>query len=122
MGVYCRVVPMSLSKICIGFLFLFLAWNGVSRSSNSSDFQDYYSASQLFMTGEDIYAFEDIVKAKSQIHSFEDIFKSEMAPLLEKLMNQTGSYIYPPTFAFLLIPISILEYPTSSLLDRKSVV
>jgi hypothetical protein len=115
-GVYCRVVPMSLSKICIGFLFLFLAWNGVSRSSNSSDFQDYYSASQLFMTGEDIYAFEDIVKAKSQIHSFEDIFKSEMAPLLEKLMNQTGSYIYPPTFAFLLIPISILEYPTASLL------
>lgn len=106
---------MSLSKICIGFLFLFLAWNGISRYTNSTDFQDYYSASQMFMTGEDIYAYEDIAKAQGKIQSLEDIFKPEMAPLLDKLMNQTGSYIYPPTFAFLLIPISIFSYPTASL-------
>jgi hypothetical protein len=103
-------------RIFIGALFIFLAWNGISRYSNSSDFQDYYSASQLFLHGEDIYAFEDIQNLRKSINRIEDLFKPELAPYLDKLMNQTGSYIYPPTFAFLLIPIAILDYPIAAFL------
>ncbi len=103
-------------RVFIGALFLFLAWNGISRYSNSTDFQDYYSASQLFLNGEDIYAYEDIQSLRNSIHRVEDLFKPEMASYLDKLMNQTGSYIYPPTFAFLLMPIALLDYPIASFL------
>lgn len=106
---------MFVARIFVGILLTILAWNSLSKSKNPSDFQDYYEASQRFVLHQDIYAIEDIMEARQKITSLDDIFLPENASLLDKLLNQTGSYIYPPTFAFLLIPISQWDYPSASL-------
>ncbi|WCL47633.1 glycosyltransferase family 87 protein [Leptospira sp. GIMC2001] len=103
-------------RILTALILVLLLVNGVYRSGNSTDFDDYYQASKRFIEKSDIYAFEDIDRARSQFTKIEDLFLPENSAILDKLINQTGSYIYPPTFAFLLIPLGFLEYSTASLI------
>jgi glycosyltransferase involved in cell wall biosynthesis len=107
---------MILARFFVGILLAILAWNSISQSKKSSDFQDYYQAAIQFLLLEDIYAIEGVQEAQGKITSINDIFLPENAALLDKLINHTGSYIYPPTFAFLLIPISSMQYELAALL------
>lgn len=81
-----------------------------------SDFRDYYRAAGLFTEKKDIYRFEE-VKELANTYKLEDLFKTPgLFEKLESLRGEVASYIYPPTFAFLLIPLSYFSYETASLL------
>lgn len=99
-----------LSWIVLGILL----WNTITRSDNLTDFQDYFNASRKFYQKEDIYSIDKIKKASSLIESPLDIFLPENISIVEEVTKNAGSYIYPPTFAFLLIPLSLLDYQTAS--------
>ncbi|MDV6237338.1 glycosyltransferase family 87 protein [Leptospira ellisii] len=98
------------------FSLLFI--NGISKSANRSDFKDYYNASVRFTQGENLYNLEQIdeilAKLKSGEIKVEEAFTPKVFLQLKDMMEGLGSYIYPPTFAFLLIPISYLPYETAS--------
>lgn len=88
---------------------------GINKSRLVSDFRDYYRASQLFTEKKDIYRFEE-VKELASTYRLEDLFKTPgLLDKLESLRGEIASYIYPPTFAFLLIPLSYLSYESASL-------
>ncbi|PJZ76376.1 glycosyltransferase family 87 protein [Leptospira neocaledonica] len=101
------------------FLFLaFLYANGFSRTDQSSDFSDYYEASRNFKLGKDIYsldAFSEVIQEfESGKLNINQIFDPEVFFRIRAKMENVGSYIYPPTFAFLLIPISVLPFEVAS--------
>lgn len=96
-----------------GLLLLLLLVQSVGRASNKSDFHDYYTASQLFYGQKDLYNIESIETLREEI-KLEDIFKPENFKKLEALKGNVGTYIYPPLFAFLLIPLGWLSYPTGA--------
>ncbi len=90
--------------------------SGIDKSKLISDFNDYYRASKLLASHADIYQYDQI-KDLSTKFTIDDIFKNpELLSKLESLKGNIASYIYPPTFAYLLIPISHLSYENSSLL------
>ena len=90
--------------------------SGIDKSRAISDFNDYYRASQLYSSNSDIYQYEQI-KDLSGKYTLDDLFKnSDLISKLESLRGNVASYIYPPTFAYLLIPISYLSYENASLL------
>lgn len=94
-------------------LLLLLLVQSIGRASNKSDFQDYYNASKLFFDKKDLYNLESIQTLKEEI-KLEDLFKLENLKKLESLKGNVGTYIYPPLFAFLLIPFGMLSYPTAA--------
>lgn len=102
------------SAACI-LILTTLFISGIQKSSSKSDFQDYYKASQLFSDRQDIYQLELLKSLKESIKP-EDVFKPENLIKLESLKNSVGTYIYPPTFAFLLLAVSWLSYPSASIL------
>lgn len=86
-------------------LALFLV-NGLSRVSQKSDFLDYYHASERWQSGENLYKFDVAYELQNTIKKWEDLFLPENAKLLSDLQNQTATYIYPPLFSFLLLPLT----------------
>ncbi len=97
-------------KAIAGIFLALLAGLSISRSDQISDFRDYYQAAEKFRQKEDIYAVEGIWAAQKKIHSFDEIFQAENFQFLLQLTERAGSYIYPPTFAFLLIPLTLADY------------
>lgn len=94
-------------------ILLFLLIQSVARAQNKSDFQDYYTASQFFYEKKDLYNVQSIQTLQEEI-KLEDLFKLENLKKLESLKGNVGTYIYPPLFAFLLIPLGLLSYPTAA--------
>lgn len=93
------------------FLLLFI--NGISKSGNRSDFRDYYNASVRFTQGNNLYNLDQIDEILAKLQSgeikIEEAFSPKVFLQLKSMMEGLGSYIYPPTFAFLLIPISFFR-------------
>ena len=96
-----------------GLLLLLLLVQSIGRASNKSDFHDYYTASQLFFEQKDLYNIESLETLREEI-KLEDLFKAENLKKLESLKGNVGTYIYPPLFAFLLIPLGWLSYPSAA--------
>ncbi|XDD48409.1 glycosyltransferase family 87 protein [Leptospira sp. WS39.C2] len=103
-------------KWILAVLFLFLLVTSVKRSHQKSDFLDYYHASERWGTGENLYRFDVAFELQSKIKTAEDLFLPENLPLLLSLQNETATYIYPPLFSFLLIPITMLSENNAALL------
>ncbi|TGM51670.1 DUF2029 domain-containing protein [Leptospira biflexa] len=103
-------------KWILAVLFLFLLVTSVTRAHQKSDFLDYYHASERWSTGENLYRFDVAFELQSKIKSAEDLFLPENLPLLLSLQNETATYIYPPLFSFLLIPITFLSENNAALL------
>ncbi|TGK49725.1 glycosyltransferase family 87 protein [Leptospira bouyouniensis] len=103
-------------KWILAVLFLFLLVTSVSRSQQKSDFLDYYHASERWSSGDNLYRFDVAFELQSKIKTAEDLFKPENLPLLMSLQNETATYIYPPLFSFLLIPITFLSENNAALL------
>jgi hypothetical protein len=99
------------------FLFLLaLLVTGVNKSKAISDFRDYHRASILLHEHKDIYQYEEIKDLQDK-YTLDDVFKNpDLLNKLDSLRGNVASYIYPPTFATLLIPISYLSYETASLI------
>ncbi|MCR9144668.1 MAG: DUF2029 domain-containing protein [bacterium] len=80
---------------------------------SSSDFDDYFQASKTFLKGEDPYRLGQINDLFNMAQGAQggldlsDPFK--LAAALEKLKG-VGTYLYPPFTAFLLTPLTGLEY------------
>lgn len=98
------------------FLLLFI--NGISKSGNRSDFRDYYNASVRFTQGNNLYNLDQIDEILGKLQSgeikIEEAFTPKVFLQLKSMMEGLGTYIYPPTFAFLLIPISFFPYEVAS--------
>lgn len=92
--------------------------NGILKSENRSDFRDYYNASIRFTQGNNLYNLDQIEEILTKLRSgeikIEEIFTPKVFLQLKDMMEGVGSYIYPPTFAFLLIPISLFPYEVAS--------
>ncbi len=92
--------------------------NGIFKSENRSDFRDYYNASIRFTQENNLYNLDQIevilAKLRSGEIKIEEIFTPKVFLQLKDMMEGVGSYIYPPTFAFLLIPISLFPYGIAS--------
>ncbi|MDF3820353.1 glycosyltransferase family 87 protein [Leptospira sp. 96542] len=98
----------SRGKWIVTGLFLVLLVLSITRSGQKSDFLDYYNAANRWSTGENLYRF-DVALELQKIQSMEELFHPENLHLLTSLQNETATYIYPPLFSFLLIPLSALE-------------
>lgn len=102
-------------KWILGVLFLFLLVNSIQRADQKSDFLDYYHASERWSTGENLYRFDVAEELQTKIKTTEDLFRPENLSLLLALQNETATYIYPPLFSFLLIPITYLSESNAAL-------
>ncbi|EMY78432.1 PF09594 family protein [Leptospira weilii serovar Ranarum str. ICFT] len=106
--------------ILIGTVLFFSLFfiNGISKSGNRSDFRDYYNASVRFTQGNNLYNLDRIDEIFAKLRSgeikIEEAFTPKVFLQLKDMMEGLGSYIYPPTFAFLLIPISFFPYEVAS--------
>lgn len=104
-----------LGNLALGLvLFAFLIL-GMTRADQKSDFLDYYHASKRWVTGENLYRF-DVALQLTEIRSLEELFQPQNLPLLQALQNETATYIYPPLFSFLLIPLGALSPYLASLI------
>ena len=80
-----------------------------------SDFEDYYEASKRLNANEDLYRVESIQKlAKTQIQ-ITDLTVEKLIELLFEL-KATGAYLYPPFFAWVLTPLSDLQYKSAAII------
>ncbi|TGL58781.1 glycosyltransferase family 87 protein [Leptospira sarikeiensis] len=106
--------PIFIFILFLGILFA----NGFSRTGQSSDFSDYYEASRNFKLGKDLYSLDALSEVVKDFESgklkIDQIFDPEVFFRIKAKVENVGSYIYPPTFAFLLIPISHFEFETAS--------
>ncbi|TGN00094.1 glycosyltransferase family 87 protein [Leptospira dzoumogneensis] len=105
--------------VLVFILFLaFLYANGFSRTDLSSDFSDYYEASRNFKQGKDLYSLDALSEVIQEFETgklkIDQIFDPEVFFRIKTKVENVGSYIYPPTFAFLLIPISGLPFEVAS--------
>jgi len=103
---------MKASGALLVFLLVSILWIGLSQSQRKSDFSDYYRASQRMRQGHSLYKF-DLARELSNtpIHNLMDW---DTWQKVEELKKETGTYIYPPFFAFLLIPLTYLDYEDSA--------
>jgi hypothetical protein len=108
MQVINRFLPF-LNAIILFALFT----SGWNKANLVSDFRDYYRASNLLTEKQDIYQYEEIKELQTQ-YSLEDLFKPEVREKLESLKGNIASYIYPPSFAVFLYPITFTKYETAS--------
>jgi hypothetical protein len=101
-------------RITLSLLLLFFLVNGVTRASQKSDFLDYYHASQRFAQGENLYKFDVAYELQNTIKKWEDLFLPQNAHLLTDLQTQTATYIYPPLFSFLILPLTYFSETVAS--------
>jgi hypothetical protein len=99
--------------VLFSILALFLG-NSLSRVSQKSDFLDYYHASERWKTSENLYKFDVAFELQKTVKKWEDLFLPENAKLLSELQNQTATYIYPPLFSFLLLPLTYVSEKSAS--------
>ncbi|MDZ4726402.1 MAG: glycosyltransferase family 87 protein [Leptospira sp.] len=99
--------------VLILFLCYFLVAS-LSRVSQKSDFLDYYHASERWKTSENLYKFDVAYELKDKVKSWEELFLPENISLLTALQTQTATYIYPPLFSFLLLPLTYFSEKTAS--------
>ncbi|HNA08289.1 MAG TPA: glycosyltransferase 87 family protein, partial [Leptospiraceae bacterium] len=97
------------SPYLLGIILLVLLVQSIGRADNKSDFHDYYTASRLFYDQKDLYNINALESLREEV-KLEDLFKAENLKKLEALKGNLGTYIYPPLFAFLLIPLGFLNY------------
>ncbi|MFN3604118.1 MAG: glycosyltransferase family 87 protein [Leptonema sp. (in: bacteria)] len=85
-----------------------------SDFKSKSDFEDYYNASIRLKSFQNPYYIEKIESIFNQkdttIKTFDDLKK-----LLEDAKG-VGKYLYPPLFAFLLIPLTFFPYTIAAIL------
>lgn len=103
-------------KWILAVLFLYLLVTSINQARQKSDFLDYYHASERWGTGENLYRFDVAFELQSKIKTAEDLFRPENLSLLLTLQNETATYIYPPLFSFLLIPITYLSEQNAALI------
>lgn len=96
-------------KWILGTILAVLLFLSVSRADQKSDFLDYYQASKRWTSGENLYRFDVALELNEKIKKIEDLFIPENFALLQALQTETGTYIYPPLFSFLLVPLSFLS-------------
>ena len=99
-------------KIFTYILLIHLIISGSLESIKISDFNDYYSASKNFLKLEDIYYLDKMQGVKKENLTLEKIMSNP--EIVDFFKGRLGSYIYPPIFAFLLIPLSFLDYKFGS--------
>lgn len=108
--------PILLFLLLSGLLYL----NGLSRTDQSSDFSDYYQAAQNFKDRKDLYSLDVLSELVREFETgklnIEQIFEPNVFLEVKTRMENVGSYIYPPTFAFLLLPLSYLQFEIASAL------
>lgn len=81
---------------------------------SSSDFDDYFQASKTLLKGEDPYRLGQINDLFSLMQSPEDFNNPlKLAAAIEKLKG-VGTYLYPPFTAFLLMPLTALQYEVAA--------
>ncbi len=97
-----------------GALMFYFLGTSVTQSVRKSDFSDYYRASVRIVNQESLYKFDVATTLKEKIKTFEEALKPENAGLLAELTTETATYIYPPLFAFLLLPLTNLSYEFAS--------
>ena len=97
----------------LAFLLFVYFVLGLSRAGNETDFQDFYNAAENYLGHEDLYHIESSKKAFGKV-DFLDILKENKLAELMSLKGKLGSYIYPPTFAFLLQPLALLTYEAAA--------
>jgi uncharacterized membrane protein (DUF441 family) len=98
-----------------GLILLALLVTSIQKSSSISDFRDYHRASLLLKEQKDIYQYEEIKELQGK-YTLDDLWKDpSLLSKLESMRGNVASYIYPPTFATLLFPLSFLSYETASL-------
>jgi hypothetical protein len=95
------------------FMVVFILLQGLGKSASQSDFFDYYRASRLFAEHKDIYQWKAF-KSLGEDFKVENLFQPETFDKFLSLKGNIGTYIYPPLFAFLIIPITGLEYEIAS--------
>ena len=101
-------------------LFVYLGL-GIYHAQKVTDFQDFYNAAGNFLNHEDLYHIESSkdlfgsLKTTNGSVDFMDIFKAENMAKLMEMKGKLGSYIYPPTFAFLLQPLALLTYEAAAI-------
>ncbi|TGL47611.1 DUF2029 domain-containing protein [Leptospira wolffii] len=109
-----RQGPLLLFILILALLYA----NGISRTEQSSDFSDYYLAAQNFIQGKDLYSLDALSEVVKDFESgklkIEQIFEPSVFLSLKARIDNVGSYIYPPTFAFLLIPLTLFDFATAS--------
>ncbi|GBF51951.1 hypothetical protein LPTSP4_34890 [Leptospira ryugenii] len=101
-------------RILLILLLGFFLINGWNRRNQKSDFLDYYHASERWKAGENLYKFDVAYELKDKVKSWEELFLPENAKLLSDLQTQTATYIYPPLFAYLLLPLTYFPAPVAS--------
>jgi hypothetical protein len=96
-------------------ILIFLLIQGFTKTTRITDFRDYYRAASLYTQNKDIYQYEEALGLQKKF-TINDLFLDpKLIEKLESLKGNIASYIYPPTFAVLLIPISYLSYENASL-------
>ncbi|MEM7181348.1 MAG: glycosyltransferase family 87 protein [Spirochaetota bacterium] len=100
--------------ILCSILLLALYAMGLGKSGNKSDFRDYYQASKKLQQREGIYNLKLLERLHKTI-PLEKAFTPENITKIFELKNKVGTYIYPPFFAFSLLPLaSVFSYETAS--------
>ncbi len=81
-----------------------------------SDFEDYYQASRMVDRGEDPYRVEQLQGIMELPKSFrpEDLMNPARLAELLSMFKGLGTYLYLPFTAFVLLPISKLDYKTAA--------
>lgn len=80
-----------------------------------SDFDDYFGAARLLYKGEDPYRLENLERIRAKKWKPEDLFNPLKLQELAGDLSGFGSYLYPPFTAFLLMPLSSLNYTNAAL-------
>ena len=83
--------------------------------TRKSDFEDYYVASRTIAEGADPYKIQAIKDVKKQFE-WKDIGDPEKIKEFMKKIKGVGTYLYPPLTAFLLLPVSGLDYSTATVI------
>jgi hypothetical protein len=86
----------------------------LSFLKSKSDYEDYYSAAILLKNKQNPYHKEKI-KNFFLDNSKENLVLEEIFDELKNLKG-VGSYLYPPLFAFLLIPLTYFSYNVSAII------
>ncbi len=123
-----RTYPVRAFTAVLFFLLVFYSFRVPFYSSGStlfvqlsrSDFDDYYQASRLLAKGEDPYRAGNI---RELLRDNPDLNNPAALQGALKKLQGVGSYIYPPFFAFLLLPISRFDYlPAAFIFQTLSIV
>lgn len=100
----------------IAVLFLVLAVDsgkilreGQASFRSRSDFEDYFEAAKRLRSGEDLYLQDQMDRVFQEAARLPSLTPAEVAALIAQLKG-VGAYLYPPFFAWMLGPLTGLDY------------